>query len=104
MDGEVKIGDEQIGRIRKAAVILTVCTRPSGQERVQAIWLPPRLCHHHLANYFRMYHKLAGMTGTAETEAGGSGTHLKLDVIGHSTTNMPISCDMEDRYVYRTKH
>ena len=55
-----------------------------------------------LQNYFRMYHKLAGMTGTAETEAGEFWDIYKLDVVT-IPTNKPIArADMNDR-VYKTK-
>ena len=55
-----------------------------------------------LQNYFRMYHKLAGMTGTAETEAGELWDIYKLDVVT-IPTNRPIArIDMDDR-VYKTK-
>ena len=55
-----------------------------------------------LQNYFRMYHKLSGMTGTAETEAGEFWDIYKLDVVV-IPTNRPIArIDMNDR-VYKTK-
>ena len=55
-----------------------------------------------LQNYFRMYHKLAGMTGTAETEAGEFWDIYKLDVVTIPTNKPVMRIDMNDR-VYKTK-
>ena len=55
-----------------------------------------------LQNYFRMYHKLAGMTGTAETEAGELWDIYKLDVVTIPTNRPVARKDMDDR-VYKTK-
>ena len=52
-----------------------------------------------LQNYFRMYHKLAGMTGTAETEAGEFWDIYKLDVVTIPTNKPVARIDMDDRFV-----
>ena len=81
IDGEVKIVDEQTGRIMEAAT-QTFATIT-------------------LQNYFRMYHKLAGMTGTASTEAGEFWDIYKLDVVEIPTNRPVIRNDQDDR-VYKT--
>ena len=103
MDGEVKIVDEQTGRIMEGRRYSDGLHQAiEAKERVQVQAATQTFATITLQNYFRMYHKLAGMTGTAETEAGEFWDIYKLDVVV-IPTNMPIArVDMEDR-VYRTK-
>ena len=103
MDGEVKIVDEQTGRImegRRWSDGLHQAVEAKEHVRVEAA--TQTFATITLQNYFRMYHKLAGMTGTAETEAGEFWDIYKLDVVT-IPTNKPIARkDMDDR-VYKTK-
>lgn len=103
MDGEVKIVDEQTGRImegRRWSDGLHQAVEAKENVKVEAA--TQTFATITLQNYFRMYHKLAGMTGTAETEAGEFWNIYKLDVVV-IPTNRPIARDdMNDR-VYRTK-
>ncbi len=103
MDGEVKIVDEQTGRImegRRWSDGLHQAVEAKENVKVEAA--TQTFATITLQNYFRMYHKLAGMTGTAETEAGEFWNIYKLDVVV-IPTNRPIArIDMNDR-VYRTK-
>ncbi|MCM1034137.1 MAG: preprotein translocase subunit SecA [Paludibacter sp.] len=103
MDGEVKIVDEQTGRImegRRWSDGLHQAVEAKENVKVEAA--TQTFATITLQNYFRMYHKLAGMTGTAETEAGEFWNIYKLDVVV-IPTNRPIArLDMNDR-VYRTK-
>lgn len=103
MDGEVKIVDEQTGRImegRRWSDGLHQAVEAKENVKVEAA--TQTFATITLQNYFRMYHKLAGMTGTAETEAGEFWNIYKLDVVV-IPTNRPIArFDMNDR-VYRTK-
>jgi preprotein translocase subunit SecA len=103
MDGEVKIVDEQTGRIMEGRRYSDGLHQAiEAKEHVQVQAATQTFATITLQNYFRMYHKLAGMTGTAETEAGEFWDIYKLDVVV-IPTNMPIArVDMEDR-VYRTK-
>src|SRR5574344_737078 len=102
MDGEVKIVDEQTGRImdgRRWSDGLHQAVEAKEREKVAAA--TQTFATITLQNYFRMYHKLSGMTGTAETESGGFWSIYTLDVVG-MPTNRPIARnDMEDR-VYKT--
>ena len=66
MDGEVKIVDEQTGRIMKAAVILTVSPGHREAKELCRYRLPPRLCHHHLAESTSVCTTNWRCTGTAE--------------------------------------
>ena len=102
MDGEVKIVDEQTGRImegRRWSDGLHQAIEAKEHVRVEAA--TQTFATITLQNYFRMYHKLAGMTGTASTEAGEFWDIYKLDVV-EIPTNKPIQRnDMDDR-VYKT--
>ena len=103
MDGQVKIVDEQTGRImdgRRWSDGLHQAVEAKEGVEVQAA--TQTFATITLQNYFRMYHKLSGMTGTAETEAGEFWDIYKLDVVV-IPTNRPIArIDMNDR-VYKTK-
>ena len=103
MDGQVKIVDEQTGRImegRRRSDGLHQAVEAKEHVRVEAA--TQTFATITLQNYFRMYHKLAGMTGTAITEAGEFWNIYKLDVV-EIPTNKPIARnDMNDR-VYRTQ-
>ncbi|MCQ2212486.1 MAG: preprotein translocase subunit SecA [Bacteroidaceae bacterium] len=102
MDGEIKIVDEQTGRImegRRWSDGLHQAVEAKERVRVEAA--TQTFATITLQNYFRMYHKLAGMTGTAITEAGEFWDIYKLDVV-EIPTNRPIARnDMNDR-VYKT--
>ena len=102
-DGKVKIVDEQTGRImegRRWSDGLHQAVEAKEHVRIEAT--TQTFATITLQNYFRMYHKLAGMTGTAETEAGEFWDIYKLDVVS-IPTNRPIArTDMNDR-VYKTK-
>ena len=103
MDGEVKIVDEQTGRImegRRWSDGLHQAVEAKEHVKVQAA--TQTFATITLQNYFRMYHKLSGMTGTAITEAGEFWDIYKLDVV-EIPTNRPIArIDMNDR-VYKTQ-
>ena len=103
IDGEVKIVDEQTGRImdgRRWSDGLHQAVEAKEHVKVQAA--TQTFATITLQNYFRMYHKLAGMTGTAVTEAGEFWDIYKLDVV-EIPTNRPIARkDMNDR-VYKTQ-
>ena len=102
IDGEVKIVDEQTGRImegRRWSDGLHQSVEAKEHVKVEAA--TQTFATITLQNYFRMYHKLAGMTGTASTEAGEFWDIYKLDVV-EIPTNRPIARhDMDDR-VYKT--
>lgn len=102
MDGEVKIVDEQTGRImdgRRWSDGLHQAIEAKEHVKVEAA--TQTFATITLQNYFRMYHKLSGMTGTASTEAGELWDIYKLDVV-EIPTNRPISRhDLQDR-VYKT--
>ena len=102
MDGEVKIVDEQTGRImegRRWSDGLHQAIEAKEHVKVEAA--TQTFATITLQNYFRMYHKLAGMTGTASTEAGEFWDIYKLDV-AEIPTNRPIARhDLDDR-VYKT--
>ena len=103
MDGEVKIVDEQTGRImegRRWSDGLHQAVEAKEHVKVEAATQTYATIT--LQNYFRMYHKLAGMTGTAITEAGEFWDIYKLDVV-EIPTNKPVARnDMNDR-VYKTQ-
>ncbi|MHB9056448.1 MAG: preprotein translocase subunit SecA [Paludibacteraceae bacterium] len=103
IDNQVKIVDEQTGRIMEGRRYSDGLHQAiEAKEGVKVEAATQTFATITLQNYFRMYHKLAGMTGTAETEAGELWNIYKLDVVV-IPTNRPISRkDMEDR-VYRTK-
>lgn len=103
MDNKVKIVDEQTGRIlegRRYSDGLHQAIEAKENVKVEAATQTYATIT--LQNYFRMYHKLAGMTGTAETEAGELWNIYKLDVVV-IPTNVP--CIREDRedIIYKTK-
>ena len=102
IDGEVKIVDEQTGRImegRRWSDGLHQAVEAKEHVRVEAA--TQTFATITLQNYFRMYHKLAGMTGTASTESGEFWDIYKLDVV-EIPTNRPIARkDLDDR-VYKT--
>ena len=102
IDGEVKIVDEQTGRImegRRWSDGLHQAVEAKEHVKVEAA--TQTFATITLQNYFRMYHKLAGMTGTASTEAGEFWDIYKLDVVEIPTNKEVIRNDMDDR-VYKT--
>ena len=101
--GEVKIVDEQTGRVMEGRRWSDGLHQAvEAKENVKVEGATQTFATITLQNYFRMYHKLAGMTGTAETEAGEFWNIYKLDVVV-IPTNKPIARhDMNDR-IYRTK-
>ncbi len=102
-DNKIKIVDEQTGRIMEGRRYSDGLHQAlEAKEGVKVEAATQTFATITLQNYFRMYHKLAGMTGTAETEAGEFWDIYKLDVVT-IPTNRPIARDdMHDR-VYRTK-
>ena len=103
IDGQVKIVDEQTGRIMEGRRYSDGLHQAiEAKENVKVEAATQTFATITLQNYFRMYHKLSGMTGTAETEAGEFWDIYKLDVVV-IPTNRPIARhDMNDR-VYKTK-
>ena len=103
IENKVKIVDEQTGRIMEGRRYSDGLHQAiEAKEKVEVEAATQTFATITLQNYFRMYNKLAGMTGTAETEAGELWDIYKLDVVV-IPTNRPISRnDMEDR-VYKTK-
>ena len=102
IDGEVKIVDEQTGRImegRRWSDGLHQAVEAKEHVKVEAA--TQTFATITLQNYFRMYHKLAGMTGTAITEAGEFWDIYKLDVV-EIPTNKPVIRDDQDDRVYKT--
>lgn len=102
IDGEVKIVDEQTGRImegRRWSDGLHQAVEAKEHVKVEAA--TQTFATITLQNYFRMYHKLAGMTGTASTEAGEFWDIYKLDVVEIPTNRPILRKDMDDR-VYKT--
>jgi len=103
VDNKVKIVDEQTGRIMEGRRYSDGLHQAiEAKERVTVEAATQTFATITLQNYFRMYHKLAGMTGTAETEAGELWSIYKLDVVVIPTNRAIARNDMEDR-VYRTK-
>src|SRR5574344_1651145 len=103
MDNKIKIVDEQTGRIlegRRYSEGLHQAIEAKENVKVEAA--TQTFATITLQNYFRMYHKLAGMTGTAETEAGEFWSIYKLDVVT-IPTNRPIIRKDEEDQIYRTK-
>ena len=103
VDGKVKIVDEQTGRImegRRWSDGLHQAVEAKENVTVEAA--TQTFATITLHNYFRMYHKLAGMTGTAETEAGEFWSIYKLDVVVIPTNKPVIRVDEEDK-IYKTK-
>ena len=103
MDNKVMIVDEQTGRIMDGRRYSDGLHQAiEAKERVKVEAATQTFATITLQNYFRMYHKLSGMTGTAETEAGEFWDIYKLDVVV-IPTNRPIARnDMNDR-IYKTK-
>ena len=102
-DGKVKIVDEQTGRImegRRWSDGLHQAVEAKEHVRVEATTQTYATIT--LQNYFRMYHKLSGMTGTAETEAGEFWDIYKLDVVSIPTNRPVARKDLNDR-VYKTR-
>lgn len=102
IDGEVKIVDEQTGRImdgRRWSDGLHQAVEAKEHVKVEAA--TQTFATITLQNYFRMYHKLSGMTGTAITEAGEFWDIYKLDVVEIPTNKPVVRNDMNDR-VYKT--
>ena len=102
IDGQVKIVDEQTGRImegRRWSDGLHQAVEAKEHVRVEAA--TQTFATITLQNYFRMYHKLAGMTGTASTEAGEFWDIYKLDVV-EIPTNRPVLRNDQDDRVYKT--
>ncbi|MBQ8050873.1 MAG: preprotein translocase subunit SecA [Bacteroidaceae bacterium] len=103
IDGEVKIVDEQTGRIMEGRRWSDGLHQAvEAKEHVQIQAATQTFATITLQNYFRMYHKLAGMTGTAITEAGEFWDIYKLDVV-EIPTNRPIARDDMDDRVYKTQ-
>jgi preprotein translocase subunit SecA len=103
IDGKVKIVDEQTGRIMEGRRYSDGLHQAiEAKERVKVEDATQTFATITLQNYFRMYHKLSGMTGTAETEAGELWDIYKLEVVVIPTNQPVIRKDFED-YVYKTK-
>jgi preprotein translocase subunit SecA len=103
MDNQVKIVDEQTGRIMEGRRYSDGLHQAiEAKENVKIEAASQTYATITLQNYFRMYHKLAGMTGTAETEAQELWDIYKLDVVV-IPTNRAISRKDEQDYVYKTK-
>lgn len=103
MDNKVKIVDEQTGRILEGRRYSEGLHQAiEAKERVKVEAATQTFATITLQNYFRMYDKLAGMTGTAETEAGEFWNIYKLDVVV-IPTHLPVIRDDRDDLVYRTK-
>ncbi|MFW6145468.1 MAG: preprotein translocase subunit SecA, partial [bacterium] len=103
MDNKVKIVDEQTGRIMEGRRYSDGLHQAlEAKENVKVEAATQTFATITLQNYFRMYHKLAGMTGTAETEAGEFMDIYELDVVV-IPTNEPVIRDDRDDMVYRTK-
>ncbi len=103
MDNKIKIVDEQTGRIldgRRYSDGLHQAIEAKENVKIEAATQTYATIT--LQNYFRMYSKLAGMTGTAETEAGELWDIYKLDVVVIPTNRPVVRKDMEDM-VYKTK-
>lgn len=102
VDGKVKIVDEQTGRVLEGRRYSDGLHQAiEAKENVKVEDATQTYATVTLQNYFRMYHKLCGMTGTAETEAGEFWEIYKLDVVV-IPTNRPISRKDEEDVVYRT--
>ncbi len=102
IDNKVKIVDEQTGRIMEGRRYSDGLHQAiEAKERVKVEAATQTYATITLQNYFRMYHKLSGMTGTAETEAGELWDIYKLDVVV-IPTNRPISRDDREDLIYKT--
>ncbi len=103
MDGKVKIVDESTGRIMEGRRWSDGLHQAvEAKENVKVEGATQTFATITLQNYFRMYHKLAGMTGTAVTEAGEFWSIYKLDVV-EIPTNRPVIRDDQDDLIYKTK-
>ncbi|NUM51556.1 MAG: preprotein translocase subunit SecA [Flavobacteriales bacterium] len=103
MDGKIKIVDEQTGRIMEGRRYSDGLHQAiEAKENVKVEAATQTYATITLQNYFRMYHKLAGMTGTAETEAGEFWDIYKLDVVV-IPTNKPITRKDSEDMVYKTR-
>lgn len=103
IDNKVKIVDEQTGRIMEGRRYSDGLHQAiEAKERVKVEAATQTFATITLQNYFRMYHKLAGMTGTAETEAGELWDIYKLEVVVIPTNRPIVRKDHED-LVYKTK-
>ena len=103
MDNKVKIVDEQTGRILEGRRYSDGLHQAiEAKEKVKIEAATQTFATITLQNYFRMYHKLAGMTGTAETEAGELWNIYKLDVVVIPTHRKVVRDDRED-LIYKTK-
>ena len=103
MDNKVKIVDEQTGRILEGRRYSEGLHQAiEAKERVKVEAATQTFATITLQNYFRMYHKLAGMTGTAETEAGEFWNIYKLDVVVIPTHRQIVRDDRQD-LIFRTK-
>ena len=103
MDNKVKIVDEQTGRIMEGRRYSDGLHQAiESKERVKVEAATQTYATVTLQNYFRMYHKLAGMTGTAETEASELWDIYELDVM-IIPTNKPIAREDHEDKVYKTK-
>ena len=103
VEGQIKIVDEQTGRVmegRRWSDGLHQAIEAKENVKVEAA--TQTFATITLQNYFRMYHKLSGMTGTAETEAGEFWSIYKLDVMV-IPTNRPVIRDDQDDIIYKTK-
>lgn len=102
-EGKVKIVDEQTGRVMEGRRYSDGLHQAiEAKENVKVEDATQTYATITLQNYFRMYHKLAGMTGTAVTEAGELWQIYKLDVV-EIPTNIPIQRDDRDDLIYRTQ-
>jgi preprotein translocase subunit SecA len=102
VDGKIKIVDEQTGRVMEGRRYSDGLHQAlEAKESVKVEDATQTYATITLQNYFRMYHKLAGMTGTAETEAGELWDIYKLDVVVIPTNRPIVRGDMEDK-VYKT--
>ncbi len=102
-DGKVKIVDEQTGRVMEGRRYSDGLHQAiEAKENVKVEKASQTLATVTLQNFFRMYHKLSGMTGTAETEAGEFWEIYKLDVVV-IPTNRPIARDDQEDLIYKTK-
>ena len=103
MDNKIKIVDEQTGRILEGRRYSDGLHQAiEAKEKVKVEAATQTFATITLQNYFRMYHKLAGMTGTAETEAGEFWSIYKLDVVVIPTNRPIVRKDLEDM-IYKTK-
>lgn len=103
IDGAIKIVDEQTGRIMEGRRYSDGLHQAlEAKENVKIEAATQTYATITLQNYFRMYHKLAGMTGTAETEAAELWSIYKLDVV-NVPTNLPMVRDDKQDLVYKTK-